>query len=110
MPALLYWLGTFLTTVIIKYFSIFARTTAWNILLATGMVVLVGVAISTLLSVGANYVANVLSSMPVFPVVPYFLPSNLNLCLTAYFTVQVAGTVFNRTISFIENKTYILKA
>ena len=103
-------LGDLLFRIGLSTLTIFARASAWNVALATITVVATGAAITVFINVVTSQVSSILAQTAQFPAIPYFLPSNLTTCLAAYVTVKVAGTVFNGTLHFIENRSYILKA
>jgi hypothetical protein len=102
--------GDILFRVGLSTLTIFARATAWNIALASLTVVLIGGAITILITVLSAQASIALQGITMFPVLPMFLPSNLPACLGAYVTFKISGTVFNATLHFIQNRSYILKA
>jgi hypothetical protein len=103
-------LGDLIFRVAFKYLTIFARASIWNIALATLTVIATGAAITLFINLVTSQIGSIVSQASAFPAVPYFLPSNITTCLSAYITIKLAGTVFNGTLHFIENRSYILKA
>jgi hypothetical protein len=103
-------IGDILIRGFLATFTLFAKQTAWNIALATLSVVALGTAITLFVTIVTNVTSSLIGQAGTFPAIPYFIPSNVTTCLTAYVTVKLAGTVFNATLHFIESKSYVLKS
>lgn len=94
----------------LKFFTVFARASVWNIALATLTVAAVAASVTLFINVVSGYAQQFIAQATAIPALPYFLPSNLTTCISAYVSIRIAGTVFNATLHFIENRSYILKA
>lgn len=101
--------GNWLFALALNTLTIFAKQTLWNIALVGLSIAAFAAAFRAFLAVIEAYVASLLTQS-IAPFAIYFLPSNFANCLTIYATVKMAGTIYNWTINFIENKTAILKA
>jgi hypothetical protein len=80
----------------------------------TGIIILLaigfGLAIAALYEVASSYISTLATQAVETSFVAMYLPSNLVFCLGAYTSVVFAGTVYNTTINFLQNKAYIFKA
>lgn len=110
MPYLLGILGNLLFSLGLQVLTIFARTAAINVAIAAAATVALGVALTVFLNIVASYVGQLLTAAQGIPAIPYFLPSNLTYCLSAYAAVTLGGSVFNMVVNWINSRAYILKA
>ena len=103
-------IGNLLFSVGLQTLNIFARATVINVAIAAALTVALGVALTTFISAVTNYVAQIALAASSIPAIPYFLPSNIDVCVGAYTAVSVAGLIYRATVRWLENKAYILKA
>ena len=103
------WIGGIISSVAFAFIDFILRRGAINITLIAVIVTLLAAAVNTLLNVFSTAVVDVLAAMPEFGFVPYFMPTNIVGCLTAYLTVKLAGTVYIMSVRFIETKSLMLK-
>lgn len=103
-------LGTWAFSFALTLITTFARIATWNVALSALSVAATGVAITAFITLVQNQIQPVLAQLTGVPIMPYYLPNNITLCLSAYITVKIAGTVFNRAMSFIERREMTFKA
>lgn len=103
-------IGNLLFTVGLQTLNIFARATVINVAIAAALTVALGVALTVFFDTVAAYVAQIAIAASSIPAIPYFLPSNIDVCVGAYSAVSLAGLIYRATVAWLQNKAYILKA
>jgi hypothetical protein len=103
-------IAVFIFEVVMGFAKFFTRFLTVNVAIFALFSVSIGVALMSFVSYVGSQVDIVISQLGSFNFVAMYLPSNLMICLTLYTGVVMAGTIFNMTSNWLENKAYIFKA
>lgn len=107
MP-LLAWIGNLIFTFALTNIKVLSKIFSINFVIFAAFVTAAIVALSTFIqNVTTAIDAIVLDAIPI---VPYFIPSNFILCISAYISVEFACVTYAITSRWLANKAYIFKA